>query len=117
MNGTPPEPAGGPAPDPDPQPDQARQPDAAPEPDAARQAAPPTAPRIPAEALSDRNEIARAKGLPGVMIRGGTDPDPEATRERERPYVRLLLVMIAVIVLAGFVLGFVGMAIGGPAPS
>jgi hypothetical protein len=105
MNGTAPDPEPAPGPEPDPQPDSAPEP------------APAPAPRIPAEALSDRNEIARAKGLPGVMIRGGTDPDPEATRERERPYVRLLLVMIAVIVLAGFVLGFIGMAVGGPAPS
>jgi hypothetical protein len=73
--------------------------------------------RIPSDALSDRNQMARAKGLPGVLIQGGTDPDPEATREAERPYVRLLLVMIALIVLGGFVLGFVGMVIGGPAPS
>jgi hypothetical protein len=73
--------------------------------------------RIPSDALSDRNQMARAKGLPGVLIQGGTDPDPEATREAERPYVRLLLVMIALIVLGGFVLGFVGMVVGGPAPS
>ncbi len=77
----------------------------------------PSSARVPAEALSQRNEMARAKGLPGVMIQGGTDPDPDATRERERPYVRLLLIMIAVIVLGGFVLGFVGMVVGGPAPS
>jgi hypothetical protein len=74
----------------------------------------PPAPRIPADALSQRNAIARAKGLPGVMIQGGQDPDPEATRERERPYVRLLILMIVVIVLAGFVLGFVGLLVGGP---
>ena len=78
---------------------------------------PSPAPRIPADALSDRNAIARAKGLPGVLIQGGTDPDPEATRAAERPYVRLLLVMIAVIVLGGFILGFVGLVVGGPTPS
>ena len=86
-------------------------------PQEAMPASPAPAPRIPSDALSDRNAIARAKGLPGVLIQGGTDPDPEATRQAERPYVRLLLVMIAIIVLGGFVLGFVGMVIGGPTPS
>ncbi len=78
---------------------------------------PPPAPRIPADALSARNVQARAKGLPGIMIEGGRDPDPEATRQRERPYVRLLLIMIAAIVAAGFVLGIVGALVGGPVPS
>jgi hypothetical protein len=87
-------------------------PEPGPAPDASTPAR--AAPRIPADALSQRNTIARAKGLPGVVIQGGQDPDPERTRERERPYIRLLVIMVVVIVLAGFVLGFVGLLVGGP---
>jgi hypothetical protein len=54
---------------------------------------------------SERNIRARAKGLPGPYIAGGEDPDPEAGRREERKYLRLLIWMVALIVLAGFVMG------------
>jgi hypothetical protein len=62
---------------------------------------------------SPRAVQARKKGLPGPYIAGGGDPDPEATRRRERRYLWLLIAMVVTIVLAGFVLGFVAQLIGG----
>jgi len=62
---------------------------------------------------SRRDAIARAKGMPGPTITGGDDPELEATLERERPWVRLLVAMIVAIVLAGFVLGVIAVAFGG----
>ena len=61
-----------------------------------------------------RNVAARKRGLPKPYIAGGEDPDPEATREKERPYLRLLIAMIIVIVLAGFVLGAIAKLLGFP---
>ncbi len=60
---------------------------------------------------SQRDAIARAKGLPGPTIAGGGDPDLEETLERERPLVRLLVIMIVAIVIGGFVLGAVAVAV------
>jgi len=51
--------------------------------------------------------------MPGATITGGDDPELEATLERERPWVRLLVAMIVAIVLAGFVLGVIAVAFGG----
>jgi len=62
---------------------------------------------------SQRDAIARAKGMPGATITGGDDPELEATLERERPWVRLLITMIVAIVLAGFILGALAVALGG----
>jgi hypothetical protein len=56
---------------------------------------------------SDRARIARAKGLEAPYIAGGRDPDPEPGLREERFYGRLLLIMVVVIILAGFVLGIV----------
>jgi hypothetical protein len=61
---------------------------------------------------SPRATQARARGLAAPYIAGGEDPDLEETRRRERPYVRLLLVMIVVLVLGGFVLGIVAKLLG-----
>lgn len=73
---------------------------------------PPTAPSARAEWSSERrDEMARAKGLPGSTIVGGGDPRLDETVERERPWVIALLVMVVVLVLAGFVLGILGAAI------
>jgi hypothetical protein len=77
--------------------------------------APPAAP----PPLSQRDAIARAKGVPGGTIKGGEDPDLKQTLARERPWVRMLVAMTIVLVLAGFVLGaiatFLGaIGIGGP---
>jgi hypothetical protein len=70
------------------------------------QGAPPLQPD-PAAYDSERNALARARGLAAPYIAGGRDPEPEAGRREERFYLRLLLVMVAVIVIGGFVLGVV----------
>ena len=54
---------------------------------------------------SERNKHARARGLPGPYIAGGTDPDPEIGLREERKYLRLLIWMVVIIILSGFVLG------------
>jgi hypothetical protein len=64
-----------------------------------------------------RNAIARERGLSAPYIAGGRDPDPETGRREERFYVRLLVIMVATIVLAGFVLGIVAGFVGAPAGS
>jgi hypothetical protein len=54
---------------------------------------------------SPRAELARARGLDAPYIPGGEDPDPGPALEVDRYYGRLLVFMVAVIVLAGFVIG------------
>jgi hypothetical protein len=61
---------------------------------------------------SERNAHARARGLAAPYIAGGRDPDPDAGRREERFYGRLLLIMVAVIVASGFVLGIIANVIG-----
>ena len=56
---------------------------------------------------SPRATQARARGLSAPYIAGGLDPELESTRRRERRYVRLLIAMIVILILAGFVLGIV----------
>ena len=76
----------------------------------------PGTPPLPADPEaydSQRASQARARGLSAPYIAGGRDPDPEATRRLERPFLLLLVAMIVVIVLGGFVLGFLGLALGG----
>ena len=46
-----------------------------------------------------------SRGLPGPVIVGGTDPSPEAGLREERKYLRLLIWMVAIIIVAGFVIG------------
>jgi hypothetical protein len=70
-------------------------------------------PPDPAAYDSERATQARARGLSAPYIAGGRDPDPAATRRVERPYLLLLVAMIVIIVLGGFVLGFLGIALGG----
>jgi hypothetical protein len=62
-------------------------------------------PPDPAEYDTERNAAARARGLSAPYIAGGRDPDPEPARREERFLLKVLLVMVAVIVLSGFVLG------------
>jgi hypothetical protein len=61
-----------------------------------------------------RSVQARARGLAAPYIAGGDDPDLVATHRRERRYVRLLIAMVIVVVLAGFVLGIVAKLLGMP---
>ena len=61
---------------------------------------------------SPRATQARARGLAAPYIAGGEDPELEATRRREQRYVRLLIGMIVVVILAGFVLGIVAKLLG-----
>jgi hypothetical protein len=61
---------------------------------------------------SPRATQARARGLNAPYIAGGEDPDPDATRRIERPYVLLLIAMTVVVVLGGFVLGVIQNLLG-----
>jgi hypothetical protein len=79
-----------------------------PEPPAPSESLPPD----PAAYDSERNASARARGLKAPYIAGGRDPDPEVGRREERFYGRLLIVMVIVIVLAGFVLGIIANIVG-----
>jgi hypothetical protein len=63
---------------------------------------------------SPRAVQARARGLAAPYIPGGEDPDAARTRRREQRYVRLLIAMIVVVVLAGFVLGVAAKLVGLP---
>jgi hypothetical protein len=69
-------------------------------------------PPDPVEYDSERNALARARGLAAPYIAGGRDPDPEVGRREDRFYLRLLIVMVVVIVLAGFVLGIIANLLG-----
>lgn len=70
----------------------------------------------PERATDPRAVLARRRGLPGPYITGGDDADPNASRREERRYGTLLLAMVVVIVLAGFVLGLVGVLLGAGTP-
>jgi hypothetical protein len=73
---------------------------------ASRQPAPPRQPPPdPDEYDTERNAAARRRGLAAPYIPGGRDPEPEDGLREERYYLRILLIMVAVIVAAGFVLG------------
>jgi len=69
-------------------------------------------PPDPAAYDSERNAAARARGLAAPYIVGGRDPEPDAARREERFYLRLLLIMVAAIVAAGFVLGILANVFG-----
>ena len=73
---------------------------------------PPQLPPDPEAFDSPRAQIARERGLSAPYIAGGRDPDPERGRREERFYLRLLVVMVAVIVLGGFVLGIAAALLG-----
>lgn len=83
----------------------------------ARQPASPEPAPLPADPDAydaPRAVQARARGLDAPYIAGGEDPDLEATRRREARYLRLLIAMVVVVVLAGFVLGIVANLLGMP---
>jgi hypothetical protein len=62
---------------------------------------------------SPRAERARARGLSAPYIPGGRDPDPVAARREERFYLRILIVMVALVVFLSFALGVVETLLGG----
>lgn len=65
------------------------------------------------EATGPRGQAARARGLAAPYIAGGRDPDPHEGRRQERFYLRLLVLMVALIVLGGFVISIVGLILVG----
>jgi len=66
-----------------------------------------TLPPDPEAFDSPRAERARARGLAAPYIEGGRDPNLQAAQRQERYYLRILVAMVIVIVLGGFVLGFI----------
>ncbi|HSK53212.1 MAG TPA: hypothetical protein VLA44_10680 [Clostridia bacterium] len=56
---------------------------------------------------SPRAQRAREKGLEAPYISGGEAPDAADARAEERRLGRILLIMVLVIISAGFVLGAV----------
>jgi hypothetical protein len=62
---------------------------------------------------SVRAQHARARGLSAPYIAGGRDPQPEAARQEERHYLRLLVIMVLAITLGGFLLDtLIGLLLG-----
>lgn len=71
-----------------------------------------TLPPDPAAYDTERSTAARKRGLSTPYIPGGRDPDQERAEAEDRRYLRILLIMVLVIVLAGFVLGVVALLAG-----
>jgi hypothetical protein len=71
-------------------------------------------PADPAKYDEPRNEHARRRGLQQPYISGGEDPELSETLARERPYLRLLIGMVLVIVIGGFIVGFATAILGIP---
>lgn len=65
-----------------------------------------------APSQAERAASARARGLSAPYISGGRDPEPDEGLRQDRFYGRLLILMVAVIVLAGFVLGIIANIMG-----
>lgn len=65
------------------------------------------------EAMTERAQAARARGLAAPYIAGGRDPDPERGRREERFYLRLLVAMVAAIVLGGFAISILYLLLTG----
>jgi hypothetical protein len=61
---------------------------------------------------SERNVAARARGLAAPYIPGGRDPDQERADREERRYLKILVVMVVAIILAGFVFGILAAQLG-----
>ncbi|HEX5824644.1 MAG TPA: hypothetical protein VFY18_09330 [Candidatus Limnocylindrales bacterium] len=84
-----------------------------PDDDSAATVAPPSPlPPDPSAYDSERNAAARARGLAAPYIPGGRDPDQEAADREDRRYLRILVVFVIVIVLAGFVFGLLAALVG-----
>ena len=63
-------------------------------------------PPDPAAYDTERNAAARARGLAAPYIAGGRDPDQDRANREDRRLIRILLIMVVTIVVAGFLLGF-----------
>jgi hypothetical protein len=72
----------------------------------------PSLPPDPAAYDTERNAAARARGLAAPYIPGGRDPDQAAAEREDRRYLRLLVIMVVAIILAGFVLGILAALLG-----
>ena len=71
-----------------------------------------TVPPDPQAYDSERASAARKRGLSTPYIPGGRDPDQARADAEDRRYLRILLIMVVVIVLAGFVLGILAALAG-----
>lgn len=71
-----------------------------------------TLPPDPAAYDTERSTAARKRGLSTPYIPGGRDPDQERAEAEDRRYLRILLIMVLVIVFAGFVLGVLAFLAG-----
>jgi hypothetical protein len=78
----------------------------------ATDAGPPSVPADPAAYDSERNAAARKRGLSTPYVPGGRDPELAKTEQDERRLLRWLVIMVVVIVLAGFVLGMAAALLG-----
>jgi hypothetical protein len=71
-----------------------------------------TVPPDPQAYDSERSAAARRRGLSTPYIPGGRDPDPVSAAAEDRRWLRILLIMVVVIVLAGFVFGVLFQLLG-----
>jgi hypothetical protein len=71
-----------------------------------------TVPPDPEAYDTERSAAARKRGLATPYIPGGRDPDQAAAEAEDRRYLRILVLMVVVIVLAGFVLGMIAVLTG-----
>jgi amino acid transporter len=71
-----------------------------------------TVPPDPQAYDTERSAAARRRGLAAPYILGGRDPDQAAAEAEDRRNVRLLLIMVIAIILAGFVLGTIAALAG-----
>ena len=71
-----------------------------------------TLPPDPEAYDTERSAAARRRGLSTPYIPGGRDPDQARAEAEDRHYVRILVAMVIVIVLAGFVIGVVAQLLG-----
>ena len=71
-----------------------------------------TVPPDPEAYDSERSAAARKRGLSTPYIPGGRDPDQARAEAEDRRYLKILLAMVIVIVLAGFVIGILAALAG-----
>jgi hypothetical protein len=71
-----------------------------------------TLPPDPQAYDTERSAAARRRGLSTPYIPGGRDPDQAAADAQDRRFVRILVIMVVIIILAGFVLGVIAQLAG-----